>query len=346
MEQERTFRDPIEHIDIKAFDSTPIIDSMREMSFTARDTARAAEILNRMLEDKDCTIILCVAGSTSAGGCMHVYVDMVRHNMVDAIVATGATIVDMDFFEALGFRHYQRKPRVDDKSSESSISTGFMTPISMKSSSRSATTRSRRSPTAWRSGRTPPGSSSGRWAGTLMTNGKKKDSLVQAAYEREVPIFCPAFSDSSAGFRAGQAPGGEPGEPRVDRLGQGFPGVDGDQAPLARLGPVHDRRRRPEELRPGHGGLCRDPRTRGRCAQVCRADHRGRRPGRRLLQLDAEGGLLLGQGRYRLRADGLCRGDLGAAADRQLRLSQTPVGGRPHRRWSRIFEPVLAGEPK
>ena len=29
---------------------------------------------------------------------------------------------------------------------------------------------------------------------------KKKDSLVQLAYEKNVPIFCPAFTDSSAGF--------------------------------------------------------------------------------------------------------------------------------------------------
>jgi deoxyhypusine synthase len=34
----------------------------------------------------------------------------------------------------------------------------------------------------------------------LVKNSKKKDSLVQAAYESNVPIFCPAFSDSSAGF--------------------------------------------------------------------------------------------------------------------------------------------------
>jgi deoxyhypusine synthase len=34
----------------------------------------------------------------------------------------------------------------------------------------------------------------------LMTHAVKKDSLVQAAYECDVPIFCPAFSDSSAGF--------------------------------------------------------------------------------------------------------------------------------------------------
>jgi deoxyhypusine synthase len=34
----------------------------------------------------------------------------------------------------------------------------------------------------------------------LVKNSKKKNSLVQACYENNVPIFCPAFSDSSAGF--------------------------------------------------------------------------------------------------------------------------------------------------
>jgi deoxyhypusine synthase len=31
-------------------------------------------------------------------------------------------------------------------------------------------------------------------------NAKKEGSLVQLAYEHDVPIFCPAFTDSSAGF--------------------------------------------------------------------------------------------------------------------------------------------------
>src|SRR4030042_7159285 len=115
MDKRDILRAPVKHIDIKSFESTASIEAMREMSSTARETARAADILNRMLEDKDCTIILCIAGSTSAAGCMHIYVDMVRHNMVDAIVATGATIVDMDFFEALGFQHYKGSPGADDK---------------------------------------------------------------------------------------------------------------------------------------------------------------------------------------------------------------------------------------
>jgi len=87
----------IEHIDIKSFDSTPIIDAMRKMSFTSRDTASATDILMKMVENKECTNILTLAGSTSAAGCMQVYVEMVKNHMIDVIVATGASIIDMDF---------------------------------------------------------------------------------------------------------------------------------------------------------------------------------------------------------------------------------------------------------
>jgi len=105
---------PIEHIDIKSFDARKIIDGMGKMSFTSRDTARAAGIYNEMLADKDCSIFLTLAGSTSAGGCMNLYTDLVKNNMIDAIVATGASIIDMDFFEALGFKHYQGSQHQDD----------------------------------------------------------------------------------------------------------------------------------------------------------------------------------------------------------------------------------------
>ena len=83
---------PVEHIDITSFDSRNIISSMEKMSFVSRETANAAKIYNEMLKDKECTIFLTLAGSTSAAGCMHIYRDMVKYNMVDAIVATGASI--------------------------------------------------------------------------------------------------------------------------------------------------------------------------------------------------------------------------------------------------------------
>ena len=97
---------PIEHIDITKHNVVPLVDAMRNMAFTARDLARAADITARMVRDPDCGIILCLAGSLISAGLKKVFVDAIRCNMVDAIVSTGANIVDQDFFEALGYRHY------------------------------------------------------------------------------------------------------------------------------------------------------------------------------------------------------------------------------------------------
>ncbi|MBI4153109.1 deoxyhypusine synthase [Candidatus Woesearchaeota archaeon] len=193
-------KNTIKHIDIKSFDATPILSSYKEMSFSSRDLARAAEIYDMMLADKDCTIILTLAGSTSAAGCMQLYVDLVKHNMVDAIVATGASIVDMDFFEALGFKHYQGTPHVNDVQLRSLyIDRIYDTYIDEEQLQSCDTTIGKIADSLQ-----PRPYSSREFIqemGKYLTkHAKKKDSLVQAAYEKGVPIFCPAFSDSSAGF--------------------------------------------------------------------------------------------------------------------------------------------------
>ena len=69
---------PVEHIDITSFDARKIISSMEKMSFVSRETANAANIFNEMIKDKDCTIFLTLAGSTSAAGCMNIYKDLVK----------------------------------------------------------------------------------------------------------------------------------------------------------------------------------------------------------------------------------------------------------------------------
>jgi deoxyhypusine synthase len=178
-----------------------IVEAMKKMSFTARDLGRAAEIYDMMLRDRDCAVILTLAGSTSAGGCMDLYTDLVKHNMIDAVVATGASIVDMDFFEALGFKHYIGTPHVDDNVLRSlyidRIYDTFIDEENLQMCDKSITKIA--------DSLEPKPYSSREFIkemGKYLANGnaKKKNSLVQVAYENNVPIFCPAFSDSSAGF--------------------------------------------------------------------------------------------------------------------------------------------------
>ena len=191
----------VQHVDITAYDARPVIDYMRAMSFTSRDTARAADILTQAYEDKPCSVWVTLAGSTSAAGCMHVYRDMAANRMLDVVVATGASIVDMDFFEALGFKHYQAQASVDDRDlrdlyidriydtyiDEEELQSCDQTIKEIVDSLEPRPYSSREFIHEM-----------GRW----LANGgaKKPGSLIQTAYEHGVPIFCPAFSDSSAGF--------------------------------------------------------------------------------------------------------------------------------------------------
>ncbi|MBI4543188.1 MAG: deoxyhypusine synthase family protein, partial [Gemmatimonadetes bacterium] len=105
---------PVVHIDIKQHDVRPLVDAMADMAFQARNLGRAARIYDRMLSDKECSVIVCLAGSLCSAGLRDVFIDLIEHRMADAIVATGANIVDQDFFEALGFRHYKGDVRAND----------------------------------------------------------------------------------------------------------------------------------------------------------------------------------------------------------------------------------------
>src|ERR1700676_5104998 len=95
-------------------DARPLAEAYSKMAFSARDLARASDIYDRMLADKECGVILCLAGSLFSAGLKKIVWQMVESNMVDAIVSTGANIVDQDFFEALGYKHYKGTKWVDD----------------------------------------------------------------------------------------------------------------------------------------------------------------------------------------------------------------------------------------
>lgn len=200
VDKKSLLKSTVEHIDITSFDSTKIIESMRNMSFTARETANAADIFNRMILDKDCTVILTIAGSTGAAGCMKIYADMIRYNMVDVVVATGASIVDMDFFEALGHKHYIGTQHIDDTMlRELYIDRIYDTFIDEEELQNCDSTVKQIA------GLCEPRPHSSRefisrMGEYLTNNAKKEGSLVELAFRNNVPVFCPAFSDSSAGF--------------------------------------------------------------------------------------------------------------------------------------------------
>ncbi|TLU87415.1 MAG: deoxyhypusine synthase [Chlorobium sp.] len=191
---------PVRHIDIKQLNIVPLIDQMSDTAFQARNLARAASILDLMQQDRECAVILTLAGSLISAGLKQVIIDMIENNMVDAIVSTGANIVDQDFFEALGFRHYKGTQFIDDSIlRDLHIDRIYDTYIDEDD------LRVCDDTTAIIANSMEPGAYSSRefiieMGRYIEANNLDRNSIVYKAYEKGVPVFCPAFSDCSAGF--------------------------------------------------------------------------------------------------------------------------------------------------
>src|SRR5215471_9330175 len=207
--KQELLQNPIQHIDIKQHNVVALVDAMNHMAYSSRDLARAATIYDMMLRDTECGVILCLAGSLISAGLKQVIIDLLRNNMVDAIVSTGANIVDQDFFEALGFYHYIagdefKYGHEDGILRELMIDRIYDTFIDEEElrlcdeTTHQITNSLEPRPYSSREFIREMGA-------YLVKNGKTpanggKDSIVLACYEKNVPIFCPAFSDCSAGF--------------------------------------------------------------------------------------------------------------------------------------------------
>jgi deoxyhypusine synthase len=193
-------KETIQHIDIKQHNVVPLVESFKDMAFQARNLYRAAKYYDMMLEDKNCSVILCLAGSLFSAGLKNVVVDMVKNNMVDAIVSTGAIIVDQDFFEGLGFKHYIGTQWVNDNElRDLMIDRIYDTYIDEEDLRICDETVGKICDTLEKR---PYSSREFIWEmGKYLDKfGKNKESVVYEAYKNNVPIFVPAFSDCSAGF--------------------------------------------------------------------------------------------------------------------------------------------------
>jgi deoxyhypusine synthase len=198
---------PIEHVDITKFDARPVIDSYRDMAYSSRTLAQAADIYSMMLKDKECGVVLTLAGSLISAGLKKAIITLIENNMVDAIVSTGANIVDQDFFEGLGFKHYiapgsPEAPPVDDMTLRNWMIDRIYDTYIDEDDLRACDHATYEVFNAF-----APGAYSSREfieaMGAYLANNPKharNESIVKACYQKRVPIFVPAFSDCSAGF--------------------------------------------------------------------------------------------------------------------------------------------------
>ncbi|MBU0580734.1 MAG: deoxyhypusine synthase family protein [Candidatus Margulisbacteria bacterium] len=174
-----------------------LLEEYKGASIQARNLGLCADVLERMLKDKERpTILLGLAGPLIAAGLRAVIAGIIKHNLVDVIVSTGA-ILYQDVYQARGFQHYKGSAKADDKKlADLYINRIYDTYIDEEKFWQTDCAIGRFTDSL------EPRQYSSREYLELMGKQFVKDphSIVRLAALKGIPVFSPALNDSSIGI--------------------------------------------------------------------------------------------------------------------------------------------------
>ena len=91
-----------------------LVRAMGDTAYTARQIGDAADVLEAMARDKDCFVVMTLAGALTVGKMGLVFCDLIESGIVKAIVSTGALMAH-GLVEATGLSHFRYDPsKMDD----------------------------------------------------------------------------------------------------------------------------------------------------------------------------------------------------------------------------------------
>ena len=189
----------VEHItfdDIR--NSSRLIEAFSKSSFQARQIGIGAKLYRKELEKKT-TIIWSLAGSIFSAGLRQLVIDSIRNNLVDCLVCTGA-LFEQDMLEALGYKHYVLKEQIDDSTLQNLMIDRIYDHVLDELELQHVDLTYKKIAREMKSGSYSSREFMhicGQW---LSMEKSSRDSVMQSAYEMNVPIFIPAINDCSLGI--------------------------------------------------------------------------------------------------------------------------------------------------
>ncbi|MFX1574144.1 MAG: deoxyhypusine synthase family protein [Promethearchaeota archaeon] len=182
-------------------DILQLINSLKGTGFNAKRLALACEIYNEMVNDKECVKFFGLAGALVPVGMQKVICDFIKEGFIDILVTTGANLTH-DLAEALGYHHLQGDSinphdlddselykdeinRIYDVYMPNKVYRGiedFITKLKIPDYQMSV-------------------SSFLKFLGTQLP--ETSHSILKICNEKNIPIYCPAFTDSGLALQLG-----------------------------------------------------------------------------------------------------------------------------------------------
>jgi len=106
---------PVYPLDLgKAHSIDALVRGMAQTAFTGRQLGEAADVLEAMARDKDCFVVMTLAGAMTVAKMGLIICDLIDHGIVNAIVSTGALMAH-GLVEATGRSHFRYDWKMPDE---------------------------------------------------------------------------------------------------------------------------------------------------------------------------------------------------------------------------------------
>ena len=192
---------PLESLDLSQVQTfAQLLRSMARTAFSGRQLGEAFEVLLEMARDPGCRVVLTISGAMTVAKQGRIICDMIDRGFVDAVIATGALIAH-GLTESIGLTHYRYDP---SKSDEDLFDQGYnriYDTLEMESNLNDVErlvsevlAASTPDDGVWSSARLC------RALGKRLSDLKHGPGVLRSAFEKNVPVFIPAFTDSEMGL--------------------------------------------------------------------------------------------------------------------------------------------------
>jgi len=188
---------PLDLSKVKTVDD--LVRAMGHTAFTGRQVGEGADVLEAMARDKECFVVMTLAGAMTVAKQGLVIADLIDHGIVNAIVSTGALMAH-GLVEAAGRSHFRYDPKMNDvelyeagynrvyDTLEPETNLDFVEGIVAQILK------------SWDASEIVASHKLNRGIGKHLSENVKERGILKSAYEKNVPVFVPAFSDSEMGL--------------------------------------------------------------------------------------------------------------------------------------------------
>lgn len=190
--------EPLDLMKIKGIDD--LVRAMGKTAFTARQVAQGADVLEAMARDKDCFVVMTLAGAMTVAKQGLIISELIDRGIVKAVVSTGALMAH-GLVEAAGKSHFMWDEKLNDvelyeagynrvyDTLEPETNLNFVESIVAKILD--AWDAEKEVMSSWKLNRL---------VGKFLSENVEGRGILKSAYEKNVPVFVPAFSDSELGL--------------------------------------------------------------------------------------------------------------------------------------------------